>query len=318
METLNIDKFNPKKSELIQLADSCKNLIIKGVDDKEGYELVNRKRIELKNARVEITKTGKTLRAEALNFQRAVIEKEKEFVAIIEPLEIELESKQKAVDMEKEKIKRMELLPDRKEKLLKINIRISDDDLLIMNDLEFHTFLNDETSKYLEEKERVMEEKRIREENEKAEIERQIKLKKEAEAKEKQRLLELEEAKERATKLAILKAEKEKQDAIEEEKRKAAEREKAIREEHEAKEKARIQKEVEDRIAKEKKDEEERLAREKKEAEEKAEQERIDKDKKWKDFLKKSGWTKEKENDFYILQNGNIRIIYKKVGEITI
>lgn len=325
METLNIEKFNPKKTELIQLAESCKNLVINGVDDKEGYDLVNRKRIELKNARVEITKTGKSLRAEALNFQRAVIEKEKEFIAIIEPLEIDLENKQKEIDDEKEKIKRMELLPERNEKLLKINLKVTDDEILSMDDLAFHTFLNDKTTEFLAEKERLLEEERIKEEErkrkeaeEKAEQERQAELKKQEEEREKQRQKEIEEARIKAEKEAqaraekekqeaIAKAEQEKQDAINKEKEESLKREKAIRDEHEAEKKARIHREVEARII-----------QERKEAQDKAEQERIDKDKKWKDFLKKSGWTKEKENDFYILQNGNIRIIYKKVGEITI
>lgn len=325
MENLNIEEFNPKKAELVALAESCKDLVIKGVDDVKGYELVDSKRKQLKSARVELTKTGKKLRDSAIAFQRAVIEKEKEFVSIIEPLEIELENKQKAIDIEKEKIKRMELLPERKEKLFKIGVEYTDDEILSMDDITFHTFLNDKTTEFLAEKERLLEEERLKAEEqkrkeaeEKAEQERQAELKKQEEEKEKQRQKEIEEARIKAEKEAqekaekekqeaIAKAEQEKQDAINKEKEESLKREKAIRDEHEAEEKARIQREVEARIA-----------RERKEAEEKAEQERIDKDKKWKDFLAKSGWTKEKESEFYILQNGNTRIIYKKVGEITI
>lgn len=314
MENLNIEEFNPKKAELIALAESCKDLVIKGVDDIEGYDLVNSKRKELKSARVELTKTGKKLRDSAILFQRAVIEKEKEFVAIIEPLEIELENKQKEIDIEREKIKRIELLPERKEKLSKINVEVTDDEILSMNDISFHTFLNDKTTEFLAEKERLLEEERIKEEErkqkeaeEKAEQKRQEEFKKQEEIKEKERQEELKKAQEKAAKDAIANAEKEKEEAIKKEKEESLKRENAIRAEQEAKEKARVEIEVKERFEKEKK-----------EADEKAEQERIDKDKKWKEFLVKSGWTKEKESEFYILQNGNTRIIYKKVGEITI
>ncbi len=325
MENLNIEEFNPKKAELVALAESCKDLEIKGIDDIDGYGIVNAKRKELKMARVEITKTGKKLRESAIAFQKQVIEKEREFVAIIEPLEIELADKQKAIDIEKEKAERLDLLPKRKELLLKINVEVEDDELLLMGDLEFHTFLNDKRTEFFEEKERLLEEERLKAEEEKrkeaeekAEQERQAELKKQEEEKEKKRQKEMEEARikaekdaqERAEKEkqeAIAKAEQEKLDAINKEKEESLKREKAIRDEHEAEEKARIQREVEARIA-----------QEKKESQEKAEQERIDKDKKWKAFLAKSGWTKETESEFYILQNGNTRTIYKKVGEITI
>ena len=101
MESLNIEKFSPKKAELIALADKSKGLVINGVDDKIGYSLVHDTRMELKRARVEIAKTGKNLRADALSFQKAVIEKEKELIAIIEPVEKDLELKQEAIEKRK-------------------------------------------------------------------------------------------------------------------------------------------------------------------------------------------------------------------------
>jgi len=59
-------------------------LKINGVDDKAGYELVKKARLDLKEKRVLITKTGKAMREQALSFQKAVISKEKELVAIVE------------------------------------------------------------------------------------------------------------------------------------------------------------------------------------------------------------------------------------------
>ena len=78
MEKLDIEKFNPTKAEIVALAEKYKSLTIKGVDDKQGYALVDEARKELKKVRVKIAKDGKLLRSEAVDFQKAVIAKEKD------------------------------------------------------------------------------------------------------------------------------------------------------------------------------------------------------------------------------------------------
>ena len=78
LEELNLEKFSPTKSEIALMVQECKDLTINGVDDVEGYKKVHKKRIELKMVRVKIQSTGKTLRADAIAYQKAVIGKEKE------------------------------------------------------------------------------------------------------------------------------------------------------------------------------------------------------------------------------------------------
>jgi hypothetical protein len=169
MESLNLDKFSPKKAELVTLTLEAAKVVINGPDDRAGYDFAQKVRIQLKNARVEIQKTGKALRADALAFQKAVIEKEKELVAIIEPSERDLEAKQNTINEAKEKAKRQLLLPERRAKLQEIAFTAEDDLLLGMDEGQFSEFLNQKKAEYLLEKERVM-----REEQERIDAERRL------------------------------------------------------------------------------------------------------------------------------------------------
>lgn len=188
---LNIERFDPTKQQLNELVERAQTLKDIDIDDSNQLEQVKKVRIDLKNARVGITKTGKEMRNDAIKFQRAVIEKEKELVGIIEPEEkrlkgIEEEAKQKALLIEREK-----LLPWRKEKLTEVDAELSDGELLNMDDKEFQLFLNEKAAEKLAKQE---EEKRAKEAEE-------------------QRKKELAEAEERARKEAEEKAKKEAEEA---------------------------------------------------------------------------------------------------------
>lgn len=320
---LNIEKFSPTKADLTQLAEQSKVLSINGVEDKQGYALVHEARMKLKNARVEITKVGKALRADALSFQRAVIEKEKELIAIIEPVEIELETKQNEIDKEKEMIKRQAILPERQAKLAEIDVVMQDAFILVMDDNQFQEFLNIKKTEFLEEKERqikaerdkieadkirLAEEKRIEDARKEAEKEATEKAIRDAELAKKQAEID----KVNALKEAADKAEKDKQEALE----KAEKEKQVIIDEQNRKEKARL--------------EAERIKAEEEEDRKKAEkenQEKLEKRKKYQNFLTKNGLTDkslpiivtlESKDEFFINKVGNEFILYKKVASIII
>lgn len=251
MENLNLEKFSPKKAELIDLSKKYESLEIKGIDDKEGYELVDVARKDLKKVRVQISKDGKMLRQEALDFQKAVIAKEKELIQIIEPVEKSLEEKQNKIDIEKEKIVRKKLLPERIEKLKSINININEDLLLLMDENKFTNFFNEKKAEYLEEKEeqerlkREKEEEKLREEKEKLEAEkRKIEEDKLAFEREMQHQKELEETRtkvaEQAAKDAELKIEQAKKEAEDKAKREKEEAERKAKEVKEREEAERV------------------------------------------------------------------------------
>lgn len=307
---LNIEQFNPKKAELVTLAEQYKNLTITGVDDKDGYEAVKSAEKKLQQTRLDIKRKGKEAREEALKYQKAVIGLEKELLEVIEPIEKDLKEKRTAID----EIKKMELrkkkLPERIERLKEIELEVANVELLGMDDKQFNEFFIEKKGEYLEAKEA-----KAKEEQEKkdAEIRKQ-----QEEIAEQQRKIEEEkriaEAKKQAEIEAKERVEREKQEAVEAEKRKAeAEKQKLIDEQN-AKEQERLAEE-----ARKKKEEDDRIAKEK------ADEEANKKKKEWIDFL---GRNFIKPNEDYgdeihikkITQDNNKTkfILYKKADEIIL
>lgn len=294
---LNIEKFSPKKAELLEVSKKYLFLEIKGIDDKQGYMVVGEARKDLKRKRVEIQKTGKELRTEAIAFQKAVIQLENELVAIIEPVEIGLKEMQDKIDLEKEKLQRLELLPERKERLAKIGVVIDDNFILVMDGNKFEQYFNEKNAEFLAGKERlIMEEK-----NKLAEAQRIEEAKKQARIEAEQRAKqELENAKQKAEferQEALRKVEAEKQEAL----RKAEAEKQVIIDEQNRKEKARI--EVEN-LKKQQEAEKIRL--------EKETQAKLEKQKKYQKFLKDNNYN---EDEDYLLNKENKVILMRKIAE---
>lgn len=188
--TFDIIELNPTVETLKELAIKYQWLSINGILDKEWYEAVKKARIELKSTRVEITKKGKELRDDANKFAKyykmAVIEKEKELIWYIEPMERDLEAKQKEIDELKEIEKRKEQLYSRRQRLSEIWVELQDDDILRFDDQQFYDFIQDQKAENLrlEQEKLEAEKKAFEEERLKAEREKEIeKAKKEAEEK---------------------------------------------------------------------------------------------------------------------------------------
>jgi uncharacterized protein YifE (UPF0438 family) len=136
---LEIEKFSPTKAELTKLLEASKALELPDLFDEAQLRKVKDARINLRDARIDITKTGKALREDALKFQKAVITKEKEFVAIIEPEENRLADLEEAAAKAVQRKARVEVLPRRKERIAAIADGMSetDDHLLDMDDPTF-------------------------------------------------------------------------------------------------------------------------------------------------------------------------------------
>ncbi len=75
---LDIEKFSPTKAELHSLAEKASL-----ITNESSFDEIHAMRMKLRNTRTAIAKTGKLLREDAIKFQRDVIEKEKELIAII-------------------------------------------------------------------------------------------------------------------------------------------------------------------------------------------------------------------------------------------
>lgn len=143
-ESLSIAKFDPMVAELQALVEGTKAIVSVDHSNPDEIKNITAKRKEIRDKRKEIEDFGKSLRAGALSFQKAVIAKENEIVAIIEPEEkrlkgLEDEAKEK-VEMES----RAALLPARREKLAMLcdGIEASDEELLKLDPEEFTAYYN--------------------------------------------------------------------------------------------------------------------------------------------------------------------------------
>lgn len=335
-KALSLETYSAERAEVAKMAEQYKGLEIKGVEDKKGYAEVDAARKALKAARVRVQKTGKELRDDANKFAKKVIEVEKDIVALIEPTEKDLAAKQEAIDVQRERLRRVEILPERKARLAELGAdAYSDEQLLDYDDNEFEQVVLREQAAKLEREKAELEEQRRKLEKEKKEAEEKAAA---AEA-EKKRLEDLEKARLEAAEQAKKEAEAEKQRAI------TAERERA---ENEAARKAEAEKEklrseriklieevefdgvyitgdLADLTAEQfqKLYNDTKAAKEKKETEEKAaaeaaEKERLEKRKKYTTWLAKNGYTEETKEQFKIERDGNAFTLWKKVSDVTI
>lgn len=284
MTTLDIEKFDPTTAELNAVVEKSKGIIaIDLLDDeitKTHLKVVKTARIELRDVRIRVEKAGKALREDATAFNRAVLAKEKELLAIVVPEEKRLASieaeAEEAILMERRK----ELLPERLARLESIGDSVTVEvDLLRMDTPTFDAYFN----------ERVAEKNRL--EKEQAE-------------------------KEQAEREATARAEQEKKDAeLREREEKVKEAERKIEEEARAKEREeKARQEERERIERAEKERIDREAREKAEAEEEVARAKakLEADEKYNHWLMTNGYNAEID---VLKTEGAKVVLYRRVSE---
>lgn len=105
MITTALKEYNVPDAAISKYREDFMSLSVNGVDDKEGYDLCHSARMEVKGKRVEVEKTRKKLKEDALEYGRAVDKEAKRITALLEPIENYLLSQEKIVDDEKARIK---------------------------------------------------------------------------------------------------------------------------------------------------------------------------------------------------------------------
>lgn len=86
-QTLNMDSFNPKKAELIELAKKYESATQIEIVDKTTYDQVHKAQIELRDTRNAIKEQWLAIRENANKFIKQVTTAEKELLALIQPTE---------------------------------------------------------------------------------------------------------------------------------------------------------------------------------------------------------------------------------------
>jgi hypothetical protein len=110
-------------AELREIASA--SVSITEITNKAGYDQAHQARMVLRGVRIDIEKRGKSAREDATKFREAVIEQERELVAIIKPEESRLADLQGAYDAAIEREKQAKIDAEIK-RVADINARIAD------------------------------------------------------------------------------------------------------------------------------------------------------------------------------------------------
>lgn len=232
-------------------------LVIRGVEDKAGYNAVHTARMEVRDMRLEVDRRRKAAKAEALDYTRKCDKVGNLLFDLIEPIETHLNTEEKRIDAEVERLKAAkqkeidDRLQARVSALTAVGAPFQLSELVQMSDMVFDMVLKTATETW-EAKEK------LRKEQEAAALAYEAqKAKEAAEAAEEKKRKDKEEAEamaEEKKKLALQKAEqdkkaaelKAKEDAIE-----RKEREEKIRQDEAAKAKAKADQDAKDAAAEE-------------------------------------------------------------------
>lgn len=268
--------LDEKEEALKKLAAGFQGLTVQGIEDKEGFDKLRKARITLKGERVAIKNTAEELRAPAIRWQKAIIEREKQLIAIIEPVEQELHSEEKRIEALKEEARKeremweAKQLQDRLDALSAYNFAADWVEVKHMTDDQFDTMLAHAKNLHEEElkrqaEQRAEEERKRKEEEERMQREREELARQRAEQEARERELQRQEQER-------IEAERKRQDEIRAEREKLEAERRAIEEEKRKHEEAvRIEQAKKEAAERARIEEQERIKRE---AEEKAERER--------------------------------------------
>lgn len=269
-----LKKFSLTDAAIEQMEKEFLPLVVRDVEDKEGFKAVRGARLLVKEHRVKVEKTRKELKADSLAFGKAVDGEAKRITTKLESIETHLQEQEDIVAKEFERRKaeeerlKQEKIQGRVKRLVALdfvryrgtgyefeNFEIHNEHIAEMPDEEFEATFDNFAHAVKKEKDRLAEEERLRqEEREKIKAERARLEAIDCEQKEKEAALKAEQDKIEAEKRAIAEA-KEREEA---EKRRQVELEQARKE---AAEKARIEAEQKAKRESEEKIEADRLAK---------------------------------------------------------
>lgn len=174
-ETTAIQQFSEVRMALEAVREEYAQIKINGPDDTEGYKKAKEAAKEAGVLRRNIEARKKVLKEDALRITQAYDKTARELQAIINPIEDGLKRQIDEVDdfkaKEKLKAERAAELPIRKEKLAKYQHTYTDEQLLLMGDVEFLQALISFQQKEIEEQNEKI--RKQDEENRKAQEQKQ-------------------------------------------------------------------------------------------------------------------------------------------------
>jgi len=177
-------RFNITDAAIAELKEKYMPLEITDLADKKQFEAVHEARMDCVRRRTDVTKAGKELRSEALEYQKKVIEEEKRIIGMMAPIEDHLTAEEQKVKDEKERLKKLEAekeaarIQARVDRVCAFGATFDGQQymvaglflphalLKVANDDQFEMFLGNIQKNVEAEKARVAEEERVKKEEE--------------------------------------------------------------------------------------------------------------------------------------------------------
>ncbi len=177
-------KYDITDAAIAEIENRYMGLVIVDLEDKEQFDIVHSARMVVKEKRIDVEKTRKGLKADALAWGKKVDTEAKRIFALLEPIETHLDKEEKKVTDEQKRIKAEEdekervIIQGRVDELAKYNSMYPFFDVAGWTDGEFDSHLIIAKDDYFDEKEQ----KRLEEAAHIAEDARLKKVKEEQEA----------------------------------------------------------------------------------------------------------------------------------------
>lgn len=102
---MQVVKYDVTEAAIAKMEQQYMGLMIRGLDDKAGFDMVHSARMVVKTHRVAVETKRKELKASALEWGKKVDTEAKRIVALLEPIETHLQDEEDRITEEKERIK---------------------------------------------------------------------------------------------------------------------------------------------------------------------------------------------------------------------
>ena len=136
-------EYSVTDTEIARMSEQYMPLTVAGFDDRKGLAIVHAARMDIRTARVAVEKKRKELKAEALEYGRAVDGEAKRITKLLEPIEDHLKGEEDRVKAEKDRLKaekeaeRQAVLNARLEKLTALEHHVNPSIVEAMTDDKF-------------------------------------------------------------------------------------------------------------------------------------------------------------------------------------
>jgi phage-related minor tail protein len=100
-----LQKFDKINADLAELESKYMIMVVQGPTDQDGFDMVHKARMDVKDRRVDFVKDAEAMRADAVRFQKWVVDQVKPIEARAKKIEAHLQDQEDIINNEKARIK---------------------------------------------------------------------------------------------------------------------------------------------------------------------------------------------------------------------